>query len=128
MLKELKRVGAVAAEGGHLRAARRYYMPARFDAQWVLNAGSMLRDLGASISHNLTAVDRDPSRFVGRATNDSVDASALPAFREFVEARGQAFLETIDEWLTAHGQDPGKRPGNGKPVRLGLGVFLIQGE
>lgn len=135
--KELLRVGAVAEEAGGLRAIRRFYMPVRFDAQWLANAGGTLRDLGASISHNLSVEAPDPTRFVGRATNTRIDPAALPEFRAFLEAEGQAFLERVDAWLTAHEQpvpDP-RSPGDGpvatdagRPLRLGAGLFAIQGE
>jgi hypothetical protein len=131
LLKELKRVGAVEdVGGGRLRVVRRYYMPVRFDGQWVLNAGSMMSDLGRSISHNLSADQQDPSRFIGRAANGQVDAAAMPEFRAFIEEQGQKFLENVDAWLTAHQAEP--RAGGHRPpprtVRLGVGVFVIQGD
>jgi len=122
--KELERAGAITVlPDGSLRAERRYFMPVSFDPQWILNAGSMLRDLGASIAHNLDRADQ--RRFIGRASNPDIDPAAVPAFQAFIEAQGQAFLESVDQWLTAHegGADAG-RP----KVRLGLGVFLIQDE
>jgi hypothetical protein len=136
MRKELERVGAITTlPDGNLRVERRYFMPRQFDPQWVQNAGSMLRDLGSSITHNLdTGGDQARSasgtparRFIGRATSDSVDVSALPEFEAFVEQNGQAFLERVDEWLTKHEA----RAGPGTPrkrMRLGLGVFVIADE
>lgn len=122
--KELERVGAVSTlPDGSLRAERRYFMPVSFDPQWILNAGSMVRDLGASIAHNLDRAEQ--RRFIGRATNQDMDPAAVPAFHAFVEQQGQAFLESVDQWLTAHqGERPPRRPA----VRLGLGVFLIQDD
>ena len=50
MRKELERAGAITTlPDGTLRAERRYFMPRRFDPQWIMNAGSMLRDLGTGI-------------------------------------------------------------------------------
>lgn len=136
MRKELERAGAITTlPDGTLRAERRYFMPRRFDPQWILNAGSMLRDLGTSISHNLDvgaefAASRGAApqrRFIGRATSDGVDPAALPEFEAFVEKNGQEFLERIDKWLTEHEARPA--PGAArKRMRLGLGVFLIAGE
>lgn len=136
MRKELERAGAITTlPDGTLRAERRYFMPRRFDPQWIQNAGSMLRDLGAGITHNLDAGNEPGSpgrsppqrRFIGRATSDSVDPAALPEFEAFVEKNGQEFLERIDKWLTEHEARPA--PGAAqKRMRLGLGVFLIAGE
>ena len=129
--KELERAGAVTVlPDGALRVERRYFMPVTFDPQWILNAGSMLKDLGTSIAHNLDVKAGDGNgsrRFVGRATNQNMDPAALPAFHAFVEEQGQAFLETVDQWLTRH--EAGTPPEAGKQrVRLGLGVFLIEDD
>ncbi|MDP2324169.1 MAG: DUF6502 family protein [Gammaproteobacteria bacterium] len=137
MRKELERAGAITTlPDGALRVERRYFMPKSFDPEWLLNAGSMLRDLGSSITHNLDAgpvltppaQDEAPGRhFIGRATNDSVDLAALPEFEAFVEESGQQFLEKVDKWLTEHEAKPAAG-GARKRARLGLGVFLIAGE
>ncbi|MCE7902186.1 MAG: hypothetical protein DYH20_05875 [Gammaproteobacteria bacterium PRO9] len=136
MRKELERSGAITTlPDGTLRAERRYFMPRQFDPQWILNAGSMLRDLGSSITHNLDAGtagaagrrDGHARRFVGRATNSGVDPAALPEFRAFVEKNGQEFLERVDQWLTEHEARAAPDAADGQ-VRLGLGVFLIAGE
>lgn len=136
MRKELERAGAITAlPDGTLRAERRYFMPKRFDPQWILNAGSMLRDLGAGITHNLDVGIEPVSpgggsplrRFIGRATSDSVDVAAIPEFEAFVEKNGQEFLERVDKWLTEHEAKPAAG-GARKRERLGLGVFLIAGD
>lgn len=139
MRKELERAGAITnLPDGTLRAETRYFMPRNFDPQWVQNAGSMLKDLGTSITHNLDAgvtpstgsPGAERRRFIGRATSDSVDEAALPEFEAFVEQNGQVFLEKIDQWLTEHESRPapGGGGGGGKRMRLGLGLFLIAGE
>jgi hypothetical protein len=136
MRKELERAGAITTlPDGTLRAERRYFMPRRFDPQWILNAGSMLHDLGSSITHNLDVgadaaagrSDATARRFIGRATSDSVDPAALPEFEAFVEKNGQEFLERMDKWLTEH---EARLAASAAPkrMRLGLGVFLIADE
>jgi len=127
LLKELKRVGAVVeTETGELIARSRYYMPTPFDPQWLLNAGSTFADLGDNMNYNLSVQAGMPTRFLGRATDETIDARAIPEFRAFIEEHGQPFLELVDDWLTEHRQqdaDPAARQ-----VRLGLGMFLIQDE
>ncbi len=126
MLKELRRTGAVAeTEPGKLAVEQRYYMPAHFDPQWILSAGSAFADLGDNLNHNLTAGGDTPSRFLGRAMDPTIDAAAIPEFREFIESLGQSFLEQVDDWLAEHRSKDG---GNGRQVRLGVGLFLIQDE
>lgn len=128
MLKELKRVGAVEeTAGGLVRARLRYFMPIQFDPAWVMNAGSVFADLGNNINYNLANGDDEPSRFLGRATDQDIDPAALPAFYELVEEQGQQFLEQIDDWLSQHRVAAAKGIDADK-LRLGVGIFLIQDE
>ena len=126
MLKELRRTGAVTeTESGTLTVEQRYYMPAHFDPQWILSAGSVFADFGDNVNHNLTAGGDTPSRFLGRAMDPTIDAASIPEFREFIESLGQTVLEQVDEWLSEHRSKEG---GSGRQVRLGVGLFLIQDE
>jgi hypothetical protein len=124
MLKELRRVGAVEPlADGRVRPVQRYYMPGRFDSQWILNAGSLFGDLGTTINYNLAAERGANSRFIGRATDQAVDPAAVPALREFLEQEGQGLLERVDDWLARH------RVGRGlRRIRLGVGLFSIQND
>jgi hypothetical protein len=126
MLKELKRVAAVAeGEAGRLRVLRRFYQPIPLDPQWILNAGSVMADLGVNINHNLGAGPGQPSWFLGRAADDAVDARAVPEFRAFLEEEGQRFLERVDAWLASHRVGESDRP---QATRLGVGLFMIRGS
>ncbi len=101
----------------------RYYQPAAAEHDAVLRAGSVLKDLGATVAHNLSAADRQ-TRFEGRATNALVERGMRRAFREFVERRAMAFLEDVDRWLTDHEA----KPAGEKTDRLGVGVYLVQDD
>jgi len=95
------------------------------DPDKVLRAGEVLNDIGTTVVHDLIAPRGVPLRFERRAENDSVDVQALPAFREFLEVEGQAFLERIDDWLTRHAVEPGTTAGR-RVMRLGVGMYHIQ--
>ncbi len=124
MLKELKSVGAVTATAaGRLRVKMRYYAPAAPDEAAVLRAGSVLEDIGHTVTENLLR-EETHARFEGRATNVHVPRAARKAFREFMEVRGMEFLEDVDHWLSEH---EAKRPDD-KTGRLGIGVYLIQDD
>jgi len=130
MLKELQRVGAIAsAPDDTFVATMRYYMPDSQDPDAVLRAGSVLDDLGHTIAFNL---DREPdattpTRFEGRASNALVRASAVPAFRDWLELEGQSFLQRADDWLAKHEKSTTNKRRE-RAVRLGVGVYQIQGE
>ncbi len=50
-----------------------------------------------------------------------IPANAVPAFRDFIEQEGQAFLERVDAWLEEHEDESAP-----DPVRLGLGSYWIE--
>ena len=126
--KELERVGAIRTQPGSglIEVTRRYFMPVQADPTWVLNAGSVLADLGNTIQYNHGVAEGEPTRFLGRASEERIDPRAAAELRALLEERGQALLEEVDRWLTEHRleeEDAGDRG-----VRLGVGVFMIQDE
>lgn len=122
MLKELRNVGAVGEDDdGRLIAKSRSYIPAPTDPQQMLRTGKLLEDVGSTADYNLYREADDPSRFERRATNTHIPENAISAFRDFVEAEGQSFLERVDAWLTDHEDE---RANN--TVRLGLGAYWIE--
>ncbi|MDH3352246.1 MAG: DUF6502 family protein, partial [Gammaproteobacteria bacterium] len=125
MLKELKHVGAVVETDDGLLAVRtRYYMPTMMDPERMLSSGSVLEDMGYTVAYNLHRSEEDPGRFERRATNTRMPADAVPEFREFMEKKGQAFLEEVDAWLSEHEIEDGN---DEKSIRLGLGAYWIEG-
>jgi hypothetical protein len=127
LLKELRSVGAVSqGNSPRLRVLQRVYMPAQFDPQKVIRAGGVLEDLGNTVVFDVLADGEEPLRFERRAENDRVRARDLPAFREFLAKEGQAFLERVDDWLTAHEQKPAEDETAAGTLRLGVGVYHIQ--
>ena len=125
MQKELRHVGAVVEDSeGRLIARTRYYMPVHMDPQQMLRSGSVLADIGTTVAYNLHRRPGDPSRFERRAHNTNIPERAIPAFRQFIEQEGQAFLEKVDAWLTDHDDNSSE----GSRVRLGIGAYWIEEE
>lgn len=125
LLKELRAAGNIEAdEAGVLRAVSRVYIPLKVDPQKALRAGSVLADIGETVVHDVTCGPDDVLRFERRAENARIEPRHLPAFREYLEREGQAFLERVDDWLTRHESSSSAAE---KPVmRLGVGVYHIQ--
>jgi hypothetical protein len=124
MAKELKSVGAVEElADGRLRPLTRAYVPRGLPAERLRLWASVLSDVANTIEHNFTRDDPTPSRFERRALNLRVDRRALPEFRELLEAEGQAFLERIDDWLSAHQATDSD---DASAVRLGVGLYQIE--
>ena len=126
LLKELKSVGAVEGQGIRLFVRARNYIPLRFDAEKMTIGAQLLHDHAATVVYDLTRGNGEPARLARRAHNARIDARAVPAFREFIELEGQAFLERVDDWLTTH-----EAPADSQEralIRLGAGVYQIQDE
>lgn len=126
--RELARVRALEElPDGRLRALMRYYQPLQMDPDAIVRGGSMLGDLGVTVCHNLGKTADEPFRFAGRATNVRVRATAVRAFREYLDKEGQSFLERADEWLSAHEAPEPTASRRARTVRLGVGVYHIEG-
>jgi len=125
MQKELEKTRAVErTPGGKLKAISRFYQPAVHDDENLRWAVSLIRDLVETMNNNVFLDDSHVARFGRKAENEHMPVSAIPAFRKFLEQRGQAFLEEVDDWLTEQvANDTIKTT---KYVRIGVGMFAIE--
>jgi hypothetical protein len=125
VLKELEQLGLVEETPSGFRVRAREYVRSAADPDQLRQAGIALHDHAATIAHNLDTTRAEPPRFERMATQMSLPQRHVRAFRALVEAEGNAFLRTIDAWLTARSEHP---PTRGRTVRTGVGVFLIHDE
>lgn len=127
MFKELSAAGAVRREPADdsVSVLRRAYVPTALNEDQLRLWGSVLHDVGATLTHNLTRSADERPRFERRAVSLSVDARDLPAFRAFLEREGQAFLERVDDWLTNH--EVKDEVAARRKLRLGAGLYQIEG-
>jgi len=124
MLKELVKTGAVKKlPNGRLEVLKRYYQPAMHDEENLLFAVDRIRDVIATMNNNVFLEDDGALRFGGFADNDAIPTAAIPAFHEYMDQRGQAFLEEIDNWLTAHAAKPTESK---QTARVGVSLFTTQ--
>lgn len=125
MLKELLNTETIErTEDGYLRAKRRYYQPAMHDDEMLLNAVSRIYDLTKTVNNNVFPGKNRIPRFGGAAENDCMPVSAIPKFKKFLDERGQAFLEEVDDWLSKHAvSNTSDKP---QCVRIGVGMFAIE--
>ena len=57
---------------------------------------------------------------------EGLRAADAPAFRDFLNERGQRFLEEVDAWL--HGHRAAQDDSGAEQLRLGVGVYSIEGQ
>jgi hypothetical protein len=126
LLRELLKAGSIEKDAkGRYVAKRRYHMPVEMDAGSVRFFGTNLFDHANTLCNNVTG-DKSERRLEGFAVDDQIHPDAINEFKEFLDARGQQFLEEIDDWLSHHRVD--SNDSGTTPVRLGLGVYAIEGQ
>jgi hypothetical protein len=127
LLKELLNAGAVRQRtDGRLEALQRSYIPHAMDEHLIRLWGTVLGDVATTYAHNLTHKPNAAPRFERAAVNDRVAASATEEFRQFLDREGQAFLERVDAWLTAHEISGTEDEPGAATLRLGAGLYHIQ--
>lgn len=138
VLKEFQRSKVVVeTENGLLKAVKRVYIPNYFghnsdkspelvNPKAIGLGSSMLTDHINTIFHNLYREDiNQPEQFDLRATNRSVSLSKAPEFYKMIDREGMELLVKVDNWLSENETD---KDSNEPSVRLGLGVYSIEGE
>jgi len=139
VLKELEQLELVEETAGGYRVLAREYIRGVADPDLMRQAGIALHDHAATIAHNVDPERSEPARLERMATNMALPRRQVRAFREFLAAEGQAFLERVDAWLAARAADdprptsarapsPSKRTPPAGTVRTGVGVYLIHDE
>jgi hypothetical protein len=128
LIRELRNAGSIGEdENGNLVALRRYHMPTQMDEGNIRFFGTNLHDHARTLSNNLTPAS-SPRLLEGFAVDDHINPEAVDAFREYLDQRGQALLEEIDDWLSQHRVDETESSDTSvTPVRLGLGIYAIEG-
>lgn len=126
MLKELVRAGCVTEVGpGVWKAVRRQFSPAGVDVFQVQRFGECLHDLADTITTNYLKRSEGGQRlFEFRAVANGVDVSALTDLRKLVATKGEAYLEEVDDSLTANVAGAGSDQSH--HIRCGVGVYYFE--
>lgn len=126
MLKELIRAGCVKeTRAGVWKAVKRQYTPRVVDVFLVQRFGECLHDLAETMSSNMEQANPDDRLFEFRAWANGVDKKSTPKLRKMVALQGQAYLESIDDWLGEH-VSKNHEPPPGSTVRCGVGVYYFE--
>ena len=126
LMRELLKAGSIEADAnGRYVAKRRFHMPVEMDEGGIRFFGTNLFDHANTLNNNVTG-DSQQRRLEGFAVDDQIHPDSAEEFRAYLDERGQQFLEEIDDWLSRHRVDPNESETT--PVRLGLGVYAIEGQ
>jgi len=125
MIKELLKTGAMEClASGEFKVLMRYYQPSLADSENLLFAVDRIHDVIQTMNNNVFVSESHTPRFGGFAANDRIPLTAVPAFRQFMDKRGQAFLEEIDDWLTEHAETGATQSTN--TARVGISLFATE--
>jgi len=128
LTKELLKLELIAESSPGIYEVRaNEYIRSPLDPDMLRQAGVALHDHGITLVHNVDAERQTPPRFEGMASNPLVASRHVKAFYDYLDERGQAFLEDIDAWLAKH-QEQETSSRKSKGVRLGAGVYLIHDD
>ena len=112
-------------EDDRVRLLSHAYLPSDDPLEKLTILGTDTSQLIETIDYNLTAAD-EALRFQRKASNPQVSEAAIAEIKQYLQRRGQAFLEEVDLYLSQHeisdkeGDDPG--------VEISVGVFYHQSE
>lgn len=125
MLDELDRIGAITVLGGtRVRVLTRSYIPAQTDPAIAQFMGVALRDLAETLDYNLNP-EIEGGYFERRVwTPAGIDPRDMPEFDALVHEKGQQFLETLDNHLTARETESEALSPEAK-IRVGVGIYLF---
>ena len=124
--KELLKLELIAQIEPDLYEVRaREYIRSPLDPDMLRQVGVALHDHGMTLAHNVDSERTKPPHFEGMASNPRIARGHVEEFRNYIDQRGQAFLEEIDAWLAEH-QLNETHSSASESVRLGAGVYLIQ--
>ena len=137
LLKELERSNVVERKTisvgenseEQVTILKREFIPVETDPDAIFRASEVLSDLGTTLFNNLYDAEQSKKGkiFERRASNSNIDPLKYEEFKQFVNEKGQAFLEEIDQWLTDN-ELPKDRSQLKEGMRLGVSAFLISGS
>ena len=102
-------------DDGKVRLMSHAYLPSNDPVEKLVIMGNDTSELIDTIDYNLTAAE-DALRFQRKASNPRVARSSIPVIRQYLQRKGQAFLEEIDLYLSQHEADDDS-------TELSIGLF-----
>ena len=92
------------SDDGRVRLISHAYLPSNDPVEKLTILGNDTSQLVETIEYNLTAAE-DALRFQRKASNARVALDSIPEIKQFLQRKGQAFLEEIDLYLSQHEAD-----------------------
>ena len=88
-------------EDRKVRLLSHAYLPSDDPTEKLSILGTDTQQLIETINHNITAAPED-LRFQRKASYHKIAVSSIPAINQFIQRKGQAFLEEVDLYFSQH--------------------------
>jgi len=114
-----------------VRAKSRVFNTSNSDALNAIRMFCVVDALLNMVEKNvkLRARERFDNGFYERvATNRAVDARNIANFRRFLREQGDDFMQTVDDWLTAHSVSNRARNYKARQCCIGAGVYMFASD
>ncbi len=108
-------------ENNTVRLLSHAYLPSNDSEEKLAILGSDTSELIETIDFNLTAAE-DNLRFQRKASNPRVAEDAIPEIKQFLQRKGQAFLEEVDLLFSQHESN------DDSGVEISVSVFYHESE
>jgi len=128
MLDELSKVGAIEQnDKEQVRLIKPAYVPAQSNADKVNILGTDVRDLIATIDHNITS-ENGQTYFQRKVAYDNLSEETLNEFRPIAAERSQELLEIFDAWLAIRDRDANPQQAGTGRKRAGIGIYYFEDD
>lgn len=126
VMDELLRVGAVGRlEDGRIRLLTRAYLPTADEVGKLGILGTDVRDLIATIDHNLRSNALD-SYFQRKVAYDNLPVEVIPELRALTQTQAQKLLEEMDRWMAQRDRDINPSIEGSGRRRAGIGIYYFE--
>jgi hypothetical protein len=128
ILDELMRIGAAQDVGnGFFRAIKRSYVPDPLSVPSILNLARVVHNLCETLEVNLRPASVGGKGLIERSiyTAYGIPKQDHPAFDKFIRARGQAFADDVDNWITDRDAEGIK---DGMHIGVGFYHYIVNEE
>lgn len=124
MLDELLRINAVEVlPEGEIRALTKSYISSEMDEAILEHLGNSICHLAETLDHNFETNDKAENLFERTVfTPQGISESSLEEFKSLLQEKGQIFVGTLDNFLTAHEKSDAEEDSSNL-VKTGVGIY-----
>jgi hypothetical protein len=116
--------GMMELTDGTLRVCKRHFVPVDLGEDLVVGFAFIVAPLLDSLEHNTT----NPGlAYIQRvAYSDNLPVNHRTPFKQIAHRHAEELVQTVDEWIASHEENPMKSDPSGK--RMGVGVFYFESQ